>query len=61
MLNQASDGLDKLKAKAEMMGEELDEQEEAVDELRIQIEKAQEGLNNANARLKKVLFHVIFL
>lgn len=57
MLNMATEGLDKLKNKAIMMNEELENQEEAVDELRIQIEKAQEGLTNANARLKKVLFH----
>jgi len=60
MLERANEGLDKLKNKAEIMGEALDRQEGAVQELHKEVDKAREGLENANARLKKVLFSVNF-
>ena len=60
MLERANDGLDALKRKAEMMGETLDKHEKDLHELGHQIDKATEGVNTANARLKQVLLTVSF-
>lgn len=59
MVVQVADGLDGLKRKAEMMGEAIDKQEDAIDGLKVEIDKAHEGLVTSNARLKKVLYQVL--
>lgn len=60
MLYRAGEGLDVLKNKALMMGENLDKQEKDLENLKNEVDKAHEGIVSANARLKQVLFHVKF-
>ena len=58
MVNQVNDGLDVLKTKAIMIGEQIDRQEVAIGELGIEVDKAHDGLVTSNARLKKILYTV---